>query len=55
MRTIQTTFNPKSLPRWAQTRPAVVDKCRRDLAYRCNVCSAMTRQVRQQLIRDAER
>lgn len=53
--TIETTFDASILPRWARNHPAVVARCKHDLAYRCNVHEAQTRQMRQQLIRDADR
>jgi hypothetical protein len=54
-KTIETTFDPKSLPRWAQNNPAVVARCERDLAFRVNVINAQTRQYRELLKRDAAR
>lgn len=53
-KTIEATFNPKSLPRWAQNNAAVVARCERDLAFRVNVFNAETRQYRDQLKRDAQ-
>lgn len=44
--TIVTKFDPASLPAWARRHPGVVALCERDLAYRCDVCSAKTAQVR---------
>lgn len=44
--TINTKFDPAVLPKWAQNDPAVVAKCERDLAYRCNVCDAKTTQMK---------
>ena len=53
--TITTTFDARDLPRWAQQIPAVVDLCRRNLAYRCDVHDARTVQQRRFLTREAER
>ena len=47
--TIPTEFDPTALPKWAQRIPAVVEKCRTNLAYRCDVCSAKTRFMRRLL------
>ena len=47
--TIPTPFDPQALPKWAQRIPAVVEKCRTNLAYRCDVCSAKTRFMRRLL------
>lgn len=51
--TIPTEFDPKALPKWAQQNPAVVEKCRTDLAYRADVCSAVTEAFRKFLARQA--
>lgn len=52
--TIETTFDPSALPRWAQSHPAVIARCARDLAFRCDVCSAKTQAMRNMLIRSAQ-
>lgn len=52
--TIPTDFDPTALPKWAQQNPAVVARCKTDLAYRCNVCAARTRFVRRLLIKDVK-
>ena len=51
--TIITKFDPSVLPAWAQDNPAVVARCERDLAYRCDVCSAKHATMRQLLIKRA--
>lgn len=51
--TIQATFDPKSLPRWAQNDAAVVAKCRISLSFRCDVFSATTKQMQNFLKRKA--
>lgn len=55
MKTIAARFDPRVLPAWARQYPAVVDLCRRDLAYRSNVCQARRPDYRNFLIRVAER
>lgn len=56
--TINTKFDVTALPKWAQNNPAVVELCKRDYAYRCNVCelkNAGPRDLmRKHLIRTAE-
>ena len=42
-----------TLPAWAQRIPVVVARCKTDLPYRCNVCSAKTRWLRRLLAKDA--
>jgi hypothetical protein len=53
--TINTQFDSTTLPEWAQQNPAIVERCRTDLAFRANVCSATTRQQANFLRRDAQR
>lgn len=52
--TYEMVFDPKALPTWARQHAAVVERCRRDLAYRCDVCAAKTSAWRKTLIRLAE-
>jgi len=40
--TIVVKFDASALPRWAQNDPAVVEKCKNDLAFRVNVYDAKT-------------
>lgn len=47
------TFDPKALPRWARKHPNVVELCRVRLDYRANVCSAVTKEYRRFLVRQA--
>ncbi len=54
MPTYEAIFDPRLLPAWARQHAAVVERCRRDLAYRCDVCMAKTPTVRKALIRLAE-
>ena len=35
--TIEIEFKPSDLPKWAQKHPEVVERCRVDLSFRCNV------------------
>jgi len=42
------------LPRWTQSHKAVVWLAERDLAFRCNVCTAKATNYRRALIRQAE-
>ena len=51
--TSNVAFDPAALPAWAQRIPAVVARCKTDLPYRCNVCSAKTRWLRRLLAKDA--
>ena len=51
--TIPTEFDPTALPAWAQRIPAVVEKCKTNLAYRCDVCGAVTEALRKFLARQA--
>ena len=59
--TINTSFDVKSLPRWAQNDAAVVEKCKRNLAFRANVCTVKNlnavgaKQYAEQLKREARR
>ena len=53
MTTIATTFDPKTLPAWAQRIPEVVARCKADLAYRCDVCAATTAAIRKLLTKQA--
>ena len=55
MTTIYVTFDPRSLPRWAQRDPAVVAVCERDLMFRADVHRAKTAQYRRFLRREARR
>jgi hypothetical protein len=54
-KTISTQFDPQCLPTWARKYPEVIEMARKNLAYRCNVCSAKTDQMRRHLIRQAQR
>jgi uridine kinase len=54
-KTIQTQFDLKSLPRWAQNDQNIIALCERDLSFRDNVFDATTAQYRQTLKRQAER
>lgn len=51
--TINTKFDPKSLPKWAQNDPKVVAKCAKNLSYRADVCAAKTKQMRDFLKKQA--
>lgn len=51
--TIPAAFDPKALPRWARKYPNVVELCRVRLDYRANVCSAVTKEYRRFLVRQA--
>lgn len=53
-KTIETKFDPKSLPRWTRNHPAVIARCERDYSYRCNVYAANTAQMKKFLIKTAE-
>lgn len=53
--TIKARFNPNDLPTWAQAFPLVVRRCRRNLAFRIDVCRAETLQIRHCLIEEAQR
>lgn len=61
MTTIINSFSKSDMPRWAQNDPAVVDKCKADLAFRANVCAVKNlsgigaKQVANQLKREAKR
>ena len=35
--TLSAEFDPKTLPTWAQNNPAILNKCRNDLAFRIEV------------------
>lgn len=52
---IETQFDSKALPRWAQSHPEIVALCERNYTFRCNVCAAKTAQYRRFLVREAER
>jgi hypothetical protein len=52
-KTIDETFRTEDLPRWARKHPEVVELAQRNLAYRCDVFSARTRQYQRILIRIA--
>ncbi len=54
MPTYEMVFDPRALPTWARQHAAVVERCRRDLAYRCDVYAAKTPAVRKILIRLTE-
>lgn len=54
-KTIATTFDPKSLPRWAQNDPQVVELCKRDLSFRANVCAATKSDYKKVLKQEAAR
>ena len=53
--TIPTQFDPKTLPAWARRYSDVVALAEADLAFRCDVCSAKSKVLRQVLISEAER
>lgn len=53
MTTINVKFDAGNLPAWAKNERAVLERCRNDLSFRANVCSATTAQQRKQLRRDA--
>jgi hypothetical protein len=48
-------FDQSTLPMWAQEIPEVVELCKVDLGFRCDVCRAETQQIRNLLIKQAER
>ncbi len=54
-----TEYTPKqlaealNLPQWTHRYPEVIARCAVDLAYRCNVCSAVHYDYQQTLINDA--
>jgi hypothetical protein len=52
--TINTAFDPTSLPAWARRNPNVVALAARNLAYRVNVCAATTEMTRRLLTRRAD-
>jgi hypothetical protein len=54
-KTIATTFDPASLPTWAQAHPEVVQLCSDDLAYRCDVCATVNKGNQSELVRTAKR
>jgi hypothetical protein len=53
--TISVQFDPNDLPEWARKHPDVVEMAMRNLAYRCDVYTARTEQVKRALIRLARR
>ena len=53
--TIETKFDPKSLPRWAQNDNFVVYGCFVNLAFRCDVFDAKARTTKRFLIEKAHR
>lgn len=53
MTTINTAFDPATLPAWAKRNPAVVALCKTSLSFRCNVCAAKTLGMRKLLTRQA--
>lgn len=54
-RTIKTTFDPRTLPKWAQQNPDVIALAARDLGYRCAVCVTKSPAYRRALIDEAAR
>ena len=52
-KTIPATFDPKALPAWAQRDANVVELCKTDLAFRCDVCDAKAKQWQNVLKREA--
>ena len=52
--TINTTFDPASLPTWARRYPAVVALAQSNLSFRCDVHAATSGQMRRLLQRQAE-
>ena len=52
--TIVIKFDASALPKWAQKNQDVVELCKRDLAYRCNVYNAKTAQMKRLLTKQAE-
>ena len=52
--TIVISFDSSALPAWAQRLPEVVEKCKNNYAYRCNVCAATTPAMRNVLKRKAK-
>ncbi len=53
--TIFIPFDERDLPRWARRHPEVVELCKSNLAYCCDVCSADTSDYRKFLVRLAKR
>jgi hypothetical protein len=53
-KTIDETFRDEDLPRWARKYPEVVRLARENLAFRCDLLSARTRQYQRALIRIAQ-
>jgi hypothetical protein len=51
--TIEIKFNPGALPAWARKNSVVVEICKSDLAYRCNVCTAHSKALREALLDEA--
>lgn len=51
--TINTTFDPHALPAWAQRIPEVVELCKANYAFRCDVCAAKSPAMRKLLTRQA--
>ena len=43
-------FDRADLPKWARRHKAVVELCRANLSYCCDVCAAQTMQMRRILI-----
>jgi len=50
-KTIDEHFGPNDLPRWARKHPEVVKLAMSNLAFRCDVFDAKTREYRNALIR----
>lgn len=53
--TIVVKFDASALPRWAQNDPAVVEMCKSNLAFRCNVYDAKTAVMKNHLKKVANR
>ncbi|MBM4467793.1 MAG: hypothetical protein FJ014_19960 [Chloroflexi bacterium] len=54
-KTILVSFDPKDLPAWAQRHADVVALAESDLAFRCDVHDAKTKQMQRALIAKATR
>jgi len=53
--TIHVAFDKSDLPAWARRDPLVVELCRRDLAFRCDVADATRSDTKRFLRREAAR
>ncbi|MBA3353489.1 MAG: hypothetical protein H0U23_13920 [Blastocatellia bacterium] len=53
--TIKVTFDPKSLPTWAQKDRAVVVRCKVSLSFRAEIHNAKTAQMKRFLSKEAQR